>query len=189
MRREPVLLRSAAACTLILALTTSAARALPSDRNKPIHIQADSVVVHQARHVSEYHGHVRITQGTMVITGNTVTVHHGAGGKPLSAVATGSPATFTQQRRSAPTPVHARASRIEYSAGSDTLHLLGSARVQQGRNVVTGQDIRYDMKAERVEARGGGGSRVHITIQPEKAGTGNSGTSSGAHPGSGGSEP
>ncbi|HYW93691.1 MAG TPA: lipopolysaccharide transport periplasmic protein LptA [Gammaproteobacteria bacterium] len=189
MRARHALARPAAGIALVLALTASAARALPADRNKPIHIQADSVVLHQPQHVSDYRGHVRITQGTMVITGNQVTVHHGAGGEPLSAVATGSPATFTQQRRSAPTPVHARARRIEYSAASDTLHLVGSARVQQGKNVMTGQDIRYDMKAERVEARGGGGSRVHITIQPQNGKPGTPSKPADGASGSGGGRP
>ncbi len=170
---------------LAAALATGTVQALPADHSQPIHIRADSVVVRQQQHVSIYQGHVRITQGTMVLTGDKVTVHHGMDGKPLTAVVVGTPATYSQQRTGTQPPVHARAQRIDYAADRGLLHLIGSARVQQGPDVVSGADIRYDIRTRRIEARGGAHGPVHITIHPQPAHGKGSTTPQAQSPGSG----
>ena len=50
------------------------AYALPSDRNQPINVQADSAEMDDKRGVAIYRGDVIITQGTLKITGDTVTI-------------------------------------------------------------------------------------------------------------------
>ena len=62
------------------ALGSAAAWALPSDRDQPIRIQADSAELDDKQGVAVYRGDVIITQGTLKITGDTVTITQTASG-------------------------------------------------------------------------------------------------------------
>lgn len=56
------------------ALGSASAWALPDDRNQPIRIQADDAQLDDKNGVATYKGDVIITQGSMKVTGNTVTI-------------------------------------------------------------------------------------------------------------------
>ena len=60
--------------SLALACASSVAMALPSDREQPIRVQADSAELDERQGVAVYRGSVVITQGTLKITGDTVTI-------------------------------------------------------------------------------------------------------------------
>ena len=64
--------------TLGATFGSAAAWALPTDRTQPIRVQADSAELDDKQGVAVYRGDVVITQGSMKITGNTVT-----GGYPI----------------------------------------------------------------------------------------------------------
>ena len=48
--------------------------ALPEDAEQPIHIHSDSAELDQNKNVAIYHGAVRMEQGTMLVTGDTMTI-------------------------------------------------------------------------------------------------------------------
>ena len=56
------------------ALGSVSAWALPNDQEQPIRIQADDAQLDDKNGVATYKGDVIITQGSMKITGNTVTI-------------------------------------------------------------------------------------------------------------------
>ncbi|MCZ7019093.1 LptA/OstA family protein, partial [Salmonella enterica] len=56
------------------ALGSVSAWALPNDSQQPIHIQADDAQLDDKQGIATYKGDVIITQGSMKITGNTVTL-------------------------------------------------------------------------------------------------------------------
>src|SRR5690554_7907613 len=62
-----------AGCCLLPAM----ASALPSDSEQPIHIQADTAELDDKKGTAIYRGDVVITQGTLKITGHTVTLVQG----------------------------------------------------------------------------------------------------------------
>ena len=57
---------------LTAALGSSMALALPSDREQPIRVQADSAELDDKQGVAVYRGDVVVTQGSTKLTGNTV---------------------------------------------------------------------------------------------------------------------
>lgn len=159
--------RLSAIAGLLLALTGNA-WALESDRNKPVHIEADNVELDDQRGVSTYRGNVIITQGTMRITGDKVTVYTSPTGELQRAVSVGKPATYKQRPDNKPEDVKARALTMEYFADKDTVILTDEAHLWQGPNTFTSKKIIYDVAADRVDAgKETGGDRVRITIQPE----------------------
>lgn len=154
---------------ILLLVGQSEAWALQSDRDKPVHIEADNAELDDQSGVSTYRGNVIITQGTMRITGDQVTVYTNAEGALQRAVSVGKPATYQQRPDNKPEDVKARALRMEYFADKDTVILTDEAHLWQGPNTFTSKKIIYDVANDRVDAgKETGGDRVRITIQPER---------------------
>jgi lipopolysaccharide export system protein LptA len=62
-------------CLLALFLSQEAL-ALSTDRDEPINIEADRAEADNAKRITTYYGDVIITQGTLKITGDTVTIEY-----------------------------------------------------------------------------------------------------------------
>lgn len=166
--------------TLLLAgllLAPPLAQALPDDSQQPIRIQANSATLDERRNTAVYTGNVVITQGSMTLTGNRVTLHTDSNGEIDRLVSEGSPATYQQTPRANQAPVKARASRIEYQAASERILLNGQAWLEQQGNTFSGESIRYDIRQQLVNAgrdsgaSGGTPERIEITIQPRRQDT------------------
>ena len=158
------------------------ALALSTDREKPINIEADRAEADHVRRVTTYYGDVIITQGTLKITGDTVTIEYDESNRLTKLVSEGAPARFRQLPDGKPDqPANyqaAEASRMEYYAGDDVIVLLGKAVYGQGGDRVAADRIVYDsinsrLKAGSRAAAGGEGdqssSRVRIKIEPKKS--------------------
>lgn len=167
----------------VLALFLSqGALALSTDRDQPINIEADRAEADNAKRVTIYYGDVVITQGTLRITGDTVTIQYDEQDRLTKLVSEGAPARFRQlPDGKADVPKNyqsAHASRMEYYAREDRIMLLGDAVYGQGGDQIAADRIVYDsvksqMKAESRAASGGESeqpsSRVRIKIEPKEA--------------------
>ena len=87
--------------SLSAALGSASAWALPNDRDQPIRIQADNAHLDDKKGVATYTGDVIITQGSMMIKGNTVTITRTAGGDIDVVTSVGNLAYFEQQQSAA----------------------------------------------------------------------------------------
>lgn len=174
---------------LLLALGAApAAYALTTDREQPIEIEADSADVDDVEKVTIYKGDVVITQGTLRITGEHVTIRYDANGDFSELVSLGVPGTPARFRQlpdgktdAEANYQRAHASRMEYYKDKDTIVLLGNAVYGQGGDRVAADRIDYDSKTSQMKARtmtadankDAGGKdkpskgRVRITIQPK----------------------
>src|SRR5690554_3283058 len=79
-------------------LLSGLAHALPSDSSQPINVQADSAEMDDKRGVAIYRGDVVITQGTLKITGDTVTITLTKNGDIDVFTSVGEPAYYEQQQ-------------------------------------------------------------------------------------------
>ncbi|HUP29771.1 MAG TPA: lipopolysaccharide transport periplasmic protein LptA [Usitatibacter sp.] len=168
--------------TLVLPLiaTLAAAPALAiadrADREKEIVIVADKWAIDDANKVSILQGNVVVTQGTMRITAEKLTVREDPQ-KNKFYVANGSPVTFRQKREKIEEYIDGEAQRAEFDDRTDVLKLFDRARVKSGANQITGAFITYDMQKELAEASGAApgtapspNSRVKVIILPPKKG-------------------
>jgi lipopolysaccharide export system protein LptA len=143
--------------------------ALPEDTQQPIHVQADTVEIDDRRGVSVYQGNVHLTQGSIVLTADKLTVYHPK--RQLEkAIAEGNPAHYKQDLDTKGSQVRAQSSTMEYSATQRVLVLSGGAHVWQDGNEFRGSRVEYDLKTDVVHARRGDSAqeRVEVTIQPNK---------------------
>ena len=148
--------------------------ALPSDRNQPIRVQADSAELDDKQNVAVYRGDVIITQGTMKITGNTVTITQDNNGNIKVATAVGKPAHYEQKPSADKDTVKAYGLTIQYYADENRIVLIDQARVEQQGKTFEGEKIVYDTQRQIVNAGRANGNkittprpRIDMVIQPK----------------------
>tara|TARA_R110000787_G_scaffold42983_26_gene105415 strand:+ start:477 stop:1064 length:588 start_codon:yes stop_codon:yes gene_type:complete len=118
-----------------------------------------------------YSGDVRMESGELKLTGRKLQLQQQTDGQ-FEARVYGGPATLdhagveggSEETRQ---PVSARASELIYRSSSDTVELVGDAKLTRGTDVIQGEKVRYDVARRRIQAAG----KVEIVIQPPKPGT------------------
>ena len=144
--------------------------ALDSDRDQPIQIVADIAVRDETAGETRYEGNVVLTQGSLRITADTLSIRHNADEADM-IVATGQPATLVQQPTPDQAPVDASAMRIEYTRSQDLVRLLEEARIAQNGSTLSGTPLAYLVSERTVRAAGmpgtAGENRVEVVIPPE----------------------
>lgn len=150
-----------------LALHLTPAWALKDDEKQPMRIEADQVELDEAKSTSVYVGNVQVSQGSMRLTADHVTVYHHEDRRVKYIIALGQPATYRQLLEGEEGEVQAFAKRMDYNAEKDELILTEEALLIQGTDRLSSERIIYDRARERMRA--GGSGRVNITITPEPA--------------------
>lgn len=160
--------------SLGVALGSASAWALPSDREQPIRIQADSAELDDKQGVAVYRGDVIITQGTLKITGDTVTITQTASGDIDVFTSVGNLAYYEQKPAADKEIVKAYGRTIQYFSSNERIVLIDQAKVIQEGNTFEGEKIVYDTQRQIVNAGRATGSnvstprpRIDMIIQPK----------------------
>ena len=157
---------------LLMTLITSLSQALPSDREQPIKITADSAVRNEQTGETRYEGSVELTQGSLHIEADLLTLYQYDGAADGLITATGTPATLQQTPQEGKAPIKAAAHRIAYDQKEVKVTLTENARIEQDGAIVTGATIDYVLSQQRVTANSdqttgqGTGQRVEMIIPP-----------------------
>jgi len=148
----------------LLLIASSLALALPDDANQPISIVADSAIKDDKLGLTIYEGNVSITQGSLNILADKVTVFIVAE-QVSKMVAIGKPASFKQQPNVDAKDVIAKADTIDYFILDKKITLTENALLNQGGSTLTGKIINYDLDDAKAKAEGG----VQVVMQPVKS--------------------
>ncbi|WP_435980511.1 lipopolysaccharide transport periplasmic protein LptA [Psychrobacter sp. DM4] len=140
--------------------------ALPSDANQPIKLLADKATYSERTGVTSYSGNVIITQGTLKLTADDITVNLSPQRSINSAVATGRPATMQQVITQDKGLAKGQGNKIDYNAVTGIITLTGNAKLNQNGASFAGNVIRYSLKAGDVEATAGNSQRVELILPP-----------------------
>jgi lipopolysaccharide export system protein LptA len=161
--------------SLAAAIGSSAAWALPTDREQPIRVQADSAELDDKQGVAVYRGDVVVTQGSMKLTGNTVTLKQNKDGEIEVVTSVGKPAYFEQKPAPDKQITQAYGLTIQYFVSQNRVVLIDQAKVIQEGNTFEGEKIIYDTQRQIVNAGRATGSqvttprpRIDMVIQPKK---------------------
>ncbi|MEN9464999.1 MAG: hypothetical protein RL217_1180 [Pseudomonadota bacterium] len=157
---------------LLCLFAPALALALPEDFDQETVIVSDSAKLDRQAGSVVYSGDVILTQGTIKINADRLTVFRGSDDRLEKVIAEGKPALYEQQIQANEAITHAKALRIEYLAKQRQTLLLGKAHLDRESNVLTGERIWYDMDKEIVSAgekNGDKPSRIRVVIQPQQA--------------------
>jgi len=167
-----------AAASLVAALPVIAAvpgQADAADRERPVQIESDRMTADDAKKTAVFEGHVVLTQGTLVIHADRLTLRQDKDGFQYGT-ALGDPATFRQKREGANEYIDGEAQRIEYDGRTERVQFFERAHLRRDAgDDVRGNYISYDSRTQfftvestRDAGAQGGDARVHVTIMPKK---------------------
>lgn len=147
---------------------SSSVWALSSDRSQPLNIQSDAAMIDDNSGLAVYSGNVVVTQGSIRIDADKVTINYTKKQDLEKVVAEGKPAKFKQTPDGGKADILAKSGRMEYFADKDTLHLLQNAEVRQAQDSFAAQRIMYDTKTGVIQADKGESKdgRISVVIQP-----------------------
>lgn len=151
---------------------SSAAWPLSSDRDQDLVVNSDRAELDTANNIAVYRGAVVVTQGSLRMTGETLTVHFDEQGEATLVIMLGDPATYEQLPDEASVPDQASARRMEYQVLNHRVILIDQAWVQQDNMRFSGQRIVYNTLSskafmEGAERGSGEPSRVRTVIGDE----------------------
>lgn len=163
--------RLAVFVTVGLLAICAPAQAERADRDKPVHIEADTVRMDDLQRIAVYEGKVVLSQGTLRVQADRVEVRQDAEGF-LTGTALGRPVHFRQRLDGKGDWVDAWANRVEYDARKEQVQLIGEAVLKKGEEELRGDLITYDARSELYQASGGltgqKPGRVRAVIMPFK---------------------
>ncbi len=134
---------------------TGSVQALDSDRKQPISLEADSAVMDEAKGHYVYSGNVIVTQGSMIISANSVEIIMDANDNIDRFHAIGnadSQAHLQQSAQSDQSKLEAWADDLVYEVIKDVITLTGHAALHQKGNQFSGDTIYYSVADEKVKA-------------------------------------
>lgn len=162
LKRNPHSINLVLLISLLLPLP---ALALNTDQDQPINIEADTADLDDNAGTTVYRGNVIVTQGSLRLTGDTVTVF--SPDRSLKKVkAEGNPARFSQRPDNKNEDIRAQSRIMTYLIDDEKLVLRENAHLWQGKDEISGQRIDYDIKADVGRAVKGEKERVKVIIQP-----------------------
>ncbi len=156
---------------LLLFMFSSSAYALTEDKEKIMHVMADSADLSQQEHKGIYTGNVELVQGTTNLQAAKAVTLGNEKNQLVVAIASGTEGkqahywTITDPNKP---PVHAYADTIRYYPLRHLIELIGNARVEQGENSFSAAKISYDTVKQHVLSQGNDSRRITIIYHPEK---------------------
>lgn len=152
-------------------LTSSVVYALAEDKEKVMHVMANSANLSQQEHKGTYTGNVELVQGTTNLQAEKAVTLGNEKNQLVLAIAngvTGKQAHYWTITDPNKPPVHAYADTIRYYPLRHLIELIGNARVEQGENSFSAAKISYDTEKQHVLSQGNESQRITIIYHPEK---------------------
>ena len=115
-------------------------------------MEADQAELDDLNNVSVYRGSVVVTQGSIRMTGDVMTVYSDQDNELDRLIIEGNPATYRQLPDDSRTYDQARAMRMEYHDSRRLVVLIRDAWVKQDTATLVGERIEYDTENSRVQA-------------------------------------
>lgn len=151
------------ALLLLATAAVTAHAALTLDRSAPISIEADSAVIDEPSGSAIYRGKVLLRQGGMRLQAGELTLYV-QDGRAHKAIASGTPVRLEQAATADAEAIQAEAREITFLITDNRMILKKQARLSQGERLFQGAHIDYDLTRRRVNASGGGDSRVLLVL-------------------------
>lgn len=101
-----------------------------------------------------YLGNVHVTQGSMKMAADKLTVSNITRQGPETLLAEGKPAKFNQVLENGQA-MQAQANSIVYQVSSRELVLKGDAQISQQDSLIQGEEIRYNLDKQQLQVEGG----------------------------------
>lgn len=129
-------------------------RALSTDPQQPVEIEADYAELDDQEGRTVYIGNVIVTQGSIRMTGDKLKANFTPDRQLIDVYMEGRPAFFKQTPDGGKPDIEGEALEIEYHRNIMQLYLIQKARLKQGERLFEGFRINYDTQKSIITGRG-----------------------------------
>jgi lipopolysaccharide export system protein LptA len=140
--------------------------ALPTDKDQPMYVNANTGHVDKKTGISVFQGNVKATQGSSILLADTVMLHTDKNNHLIEADAQGNLANYSTLTDVNKPRYVAVAQKIQYFPDKTLIVLIGNAKAVQGPNSYAAPRIEYNTAAQTVVSRASPNGRTVIVIQP-----------------------
>lgn len=155
------------ALTLWAVMGTSPALARSSDRQQEAEIEAGHWLDDPAQGFQVFSRGVTLVQGTLRVTADKATVYRADSGGFARILLEGNPVHW-QEEMDDGGQMSAKARTIDYQVEDELVVLRRQVVVIKERDEITGDEIRYNLATQRLDAGAEGDGRVRIRFTPTK---------------------
>lgn len=150
----------------IMIINTPLYASQQQEATQPIYFESDTLLYNNEMRLGIYQGHIKLTQGTRVLTANYATSYANKEGQVIKIVAIGKPARYCAQLFPHQPKLIATGNTIYYYPLKDSLAAVGDAEIIQGQNHVKGPQINYDFKNKTIVSPPSKDGHTQILIAP-----------------------
>ncbi len=144
-----------------IATTTTNSNFFGNNKKDPVNIISDKLDFDQKNHIALFSGNVVARQaGTTLTCSKLKIIFSPKDQKPEEIIATGRKVVLTMQNKKA------QCQKMHYFASDAKIILSGSPSLDDGKNVITGEQIIFFVNDDRSVVKGGKNRRVKTTIFP-----------------------
>ena len=159
------------ALTLATLLVPPDALALSTDKDQPIHIEADLLQVDESAQLSRYVGNVDMKQGSLKIRADQVVLHFDSDNNLQKMDITGNPAQLEQQSDNGDM-ISGSALNMTYYEKDSVLEMRNNAEFRNGTDLVESDHITVNTETNALQAGNANKKqRVRMLIQPRNSET------------------
>src|SRR5436190_11994886 len=150
LKKKPFKINKGYLLCLIISILSSFAYAQPKNLVQTIYFESDSLSYNSEKKLGIYQGHIKLTQGTGVLTADYATSYSDQMGQITKVVAIGNPARYRALIFPNQPKLIATGNTIYYYPQKDWLEAVGNAEIIQGKNHFKGPQVNYDFKKKTV---------------------------------------
>lgn len=171
LKKKPFKINKSYLIYLIIIFSTlsSIASAQPKNPAQTIYFESDTLSYNSETKLGIYQGHIKLTQGSGVLTADYATSYSDQKGQITKVVATGNPARYRALIFPNQPKLIATGNTIYYYPQKDWLEAVGDAEIVQGQNHFKGPQINYDFKKKTVGSPISKMGHTQILIAPLQA--------------------
>lgn len=156
-----------ALCTGLLFQAVSANEA---DKQKPIKIVSDEVLMDSHKHYTVYTGHVIANQGTTNLAADKVITYEDNQNNITKIIAYGDPAKYNTLPDGETEKLYAEAKVLTFKPNDHMMHLRGHGKITHAGRLLTGEKIDYNLTSETLYSARHTTARTTIIIPPTEQG-------------------
>ncbi|MFZ0219205.1 MAG: lipopolysaccharide transport periplasmic protein LptA [Candidatus Aquirickettsiella sp.] len=151
---------------LIISTLSLSTYAHPKDLTQTIYFETDTLSYNNETKLGIYQGHIKLTQGSGVLTADYATSYSDQKGQIVKVIASGNPARYRAFIFPNRPKLIATGNTIYYYPQKDWLAAVGNAEIVQGQNHVKGPRINYDFKKKTIGSPISKKGHTQILIAP-----------------------
>src|SRR3990167_1372613 len=136
------------------------------DKQQPLFIVADEVLMNTHTHITIYTGHVHAQQGTSHLTADKVITFKSNQNKMQKIIAYGKQAKYNTLPNDSKDPLYASADVLIFKPNENMIQLRGNGVLTQAQRKLTGEKIYYNTAAQTLYSAQHESSRTTIIIPP-----------------------